>query len=80
TEGPSPTPTDTITPGGPTLTPTNEPNEFAPFDLAPPPEGDGKIDVRDLLYWFNEVKDSSPTRDLLFDFSRFWQSEHSNGD
>jgi hypothetical protein len=31
------------------------------------------IDARDLLHWFNEVKDGSPTRDLLFDFSRFWQ-------
>lgn len=62
TFGPSPTPTDSPTPGG-----------LADYDVAPDPR-DGRIDAQDLLKWFDDIKDGSPTRDLLFDFSRFWKT------
>ena len=80
TETPTPTSTETVaattTPTNtlaPTETPTVVSTPTLSYDVAPDPL-DGHIDARDLLEWFDRVKDSSPTRDLLFDFSRFWQS------
>ncbi|MCA9441107.1 MAG: HYR domain-containing protein, partial [Candidatus Omnitrophica bacterium] len=42
------------------------------YDVQPDPL-DGFIDARDLLEWYSRIEDGSPT-EILFDFSRYWQS------
>ncbi len=52
-------------------------NDGAPlqmeFDVAPPPDGDGNIDARDLVEWVNRIQNSPQTGDLILDFARFWK-------
>lgn len=68
TEEPSPTATDT-TIGAPSPTPTDTRN----YDVKPEVV-DGEIDAQDLLEWFKQVQSGSEEANLLFDFSRFWQT------
>ena len=70
TNTPTDTPTGTLVP---TETTTVASTPTPDFDVAPDPV-DGIINGQDLLEWLERVKDASPSRDLLFDFSRFWQS------
>ncbi len=60
---PTPSPTSG---GGETPTPTTD------YDIKPDPV-DGVVNALDLLEWYSRVQDGSPT-EILFDFSRFWQS------
>lgn len=54
-------------------TPTVSSTPTTNYDIAPDPV-DGQIDALDLLGQLERDKDGSSPRDLLFDFSRFWQS------
>lgn len=70
---PTATPTSTPT-ASPTMepTPTVTPGSVEGYDLWPPPNGDGRIDSRDLLEWLKRVRDDDAEGKSLFDFAQFW--------
>ncbi len=69
TDTPTTTNTSTFT-----QTPTATTTPDFIYDVRPFPL-DGHIDSRDLMVWFSQVRDGTPTGELLFDFSLFWKSD-----
>ena len=80
------TPTETATPSHtqtptatasatqtPTATPT--PTEPTGYDIAPAPDGDGRVDPKDLLLLLNGMIEDGSEETVLFDFSLYWMTQ-----
>lgn len=76
------TPTITSTPSNastltPTVTVTVTPTVARDYDIWPVPDGDGKIDARDLCEWMKRIHSSGQEEGLIFDFARMWKKQTS---
>jgi hypothetical protein len=70
TQTPSVTPTQTAVA---TPSPTVTPRSLEDFDIWPVPDGDGRIDARDLLEWLGRISSEQEQEELILDFARFWE-------